>query len=146
MHQHIGVAAAVCPQGQRRHQALDVAVGHLLQVGLAEVAQQLAEGAVVGGGVGEHQILVARMKADEGGGGDPAGAELLPVVIGKDPQHEVLPQYGVAQAAILLHRQQGVGLHQGLGKEANSLLGAPLVVGAALVGRVKAHPLHAAAG
>ncbi|MNQ50316.1 hypothetical protein D3C85_642490 [compost metagenome] len=141
VHQHIGVAATVGTQGQGRHQALDVAVRHLLQVGLAEVAEQLAEGAVVGSGVGEHQILVTRMEPDEGGGGDTASTELLPVVIGEDPQHEVLPQYGIAQAAILLHRQQWVGRHQRLGKEAYPLLGAPLVVGT-----IDAHPLHAAAG
>ncbi len=141
MHQHIGVAATVGTQGQGRHQALDVAVRHLLQVGLAEVAEQLAEGAVVGSGVGEHQIFVARMEPDEGGGGDPASTELLPVVIGEDPQHEVLPQYGIAQAAVFLHRQQGVGLHQGFGKETNPLLGTPLVVGT-----IDAYPLHAATG
>ncbi len=141
VHQHIGVAAPVCPQGQRRHQPLDVALGHLLQIGLAQIAEQLSEGAVVSGGVREHQILVAGVKADEGGGAESARAELLPVVIGEDPQHEVLPQDGVAQPAILLHWQQWVGLHQCLGKQADPLLGAPLVVGA-----INSDPFHAAAG
>ena len=142
MHQHIGVAAAVGSQCQRRHQSLDVVVGHLLQVGgLAQIAEQLAKRPVVGGGVGEHQILVTGVEADQRRGGNAAGAELLPVVVGEDPQHEVLPQDGVAQAAIFLYRQQGVGLHQRLGKEADPLLGAPLVVGA-----IDLDPLHTTAG
>ena len=142
VHQHIGVAAAVGSQGQRRHQSLDVVVGHLLQIGgLAQIAEQLAERPVVGGGVGEHQILVAGVEADQRRGSDTTRTELLPVMVGEDPQHEVLPQDGVAQAAILFHRQQGVGLHQRLGKQANPLLGAPLVIGA-----IDLDPLHATAG
>ncbi len=141
VHQHIGVAAAIGSQGQRCHQPLDVTVGHLLQVDLAEVAKQFAQRPIVGSGVREHQILVAGVEPDQGRGRQPLGAELLPVVVGEDPQHEIFPQYGIAQPTVFLHRQQGIGFHQRLGEQANPLLGTPLVVGA-----IDAHPLHATTG
>ena len=96
--------------------------------------------------MGEHQVLVAGVEFDQGGGSETSGTELLPVMVGKDPQHEVFPQQGVAQAAILLHRQQGVGRHQRLGEQAHPLLGTTSVIATIGRTRIDAHPLHAATG
>ena len=116
--QHIAVGATGGRAAQGAHQLTEIAGGQLVQVLLAEVAQQAAEGLLLLRVGGHQQVFVAGVEVDQALTADAIGQQALPAGVDEHAVEEVLAQHRVVQAAFLFQRQLRVAGMQGGGEDA----------------------------
>ena len=139
--QHVAVGATGGRAAQGAHQLTEIAGGQLVQVLLAEVAQQAAEGLLLLRVGGHQQVLVAGVEVDQTLTADAIGQQALPTGVDEHAVEEVFAQYRVVQAAFLFQRQLRVAGMQGGGEDA-----AAAFFGQMTVISVQFYPVQAAGG